>query len=121
MGETLGERFAQAFTAKDFARAGDLLDPEVDFRALTPNRAWEASGAAAVVSQVFPEWLEDTDHVDELVHVETDTIADRERVAYRFRGHNADGSFVVEQQAYYTERDGRIDWLRVLCSGMRPG
>jgi len=26
---------------------------------------------------------------------------------------------VVEQQAYFTERDGRIDWMRVLCSGFR--
>jgi hypothetical protein len=26
----------------------------------------------------------------------------------------------VEQQAYLSERDGRIGWLRVLCSGYRP-
>ena len=59
------------------------------------------------------------DHVDELVAVETDAFADRQRVAYRLRGHNDDGPFVVEQQAYFTERDGRIDWMRVLCSGFR--
>jgi hypothetical protein len=29
-------------------------------------------------------------------------------------------SFVVEQQAYTTEKDGRINWMRVLCSGFRP-
>jgi hypothetical protein len=23
----------------------------------------------------------------------------------------------VEQQAYFEERDGRITWMRVLCSG----
>ena len=120
MGETLGERFVKAFAAKDFAGAGELLDPEIDFRALTPNRAWEASGAEAVVSEVLVSWLEESDHVDELVDVENSGVADRARVAFRLRGHNDDGPFVLEQQAYYTEREGRIDWLRMLCSGMRP-
>ena len=120
MGETVGERFAEAVAAKDFERAGQLLDPEVDFRALTPNRAWEASGADAVVTEVLPVWLDDSDRVEGLVDVQTGRFADRERLAYSFRGHNDDGEFVVEQQAYYTERDGRIDWLRILCSGMRP-
>jgi hypothetical protein len=27
---------------------------------------------------------------------------------------------VFEQLAYFTESDGRIDWMRVICSGMRP-
>jgi hypothetical protein len=31
-----------------------------------------------------------------------------------------DGPFVVEQQAYYEERDGRIGWMRVVCSEFRP-
>jgi hypothetical protein len=44
----------------------------------------------------------------------------RFRRNYSFRGHDDRGPFVVEQLAYFTERDGRIDWLRVLCSGMRP-
>ena len=120
MGETVGERFVEAFAAKDFERAGELLDPEVDFRALTPNRAWEASGARAVVGEVLTRWLEDSDHVEGITDVETSEVADRMRVAFRIRGRNDDGPFVLEQQAYYTECDGRIDWLRMLCSGMRP-
>jgi hypothetical protein len=31
-----------------------------------------------------------------------------------------DGRFLVEQQAYIGERDGKIDWMRVVCSGYRP-
>ena len=102
MGDTVGELFAEAFAAKDFERAGELLDPEVDFRALTPNRAWEASGAGAVVADVLREWLEESDRVDGLVSVETGAVGDRERVSYRFLVHNPEGEFVVEQQAYYT-------------------
>jgi hypothetical protein len=71
------------------------------------------------VADVLQRWLEDSDHVDEVVAIETDEFADRQRVAYRLRGHNDGGPFVVEQQAYFTERDGRIDWMRVLCSGFR--
>ncbi|HEX5225187.1 MAG TPA: hypothetical protein VFW29_08660 [Solirubrobacteraceae bacterium] len=29
-------------------------------------------------------------------------------------------SFPVEQQAYISASDGRIDWMRVACSGYRP-
>jgi hypothetical protein len=30
------------------------------------------------------------------------------------------GSSFAEQQAYISERDGRIGWMRTLCSGYRP-
>jgi hypothetical protein len=33
---------------------------------------------------------------------------------------NDDGQNLVEQQAYLSERDGRIGWLRIMCSGYRP-
>ena len=116
-----GREFAEALAAKDFERAGKVLAPEVDFRGLTPNRHWEATSAAEVVAEILPVWLEPSDQVDELVAVEEGEFADRERVAYSVRGHNDDGPFVFEQQAYYTAHDGRIEWMRVLCSGFRPG
>ena len=96
------------------------MDPNVDFRGMTPNRFWEARGPEAVVSEVLKEWFLDSDEVEELVEVSSGEVADREHVAYRIRGHNPDGPFVVEQQAYLTVEDGRIVWMRVLCSGFRP-
>jgi hypothetical protein len=42
-------------------------------------------------------------------------------VGYRFSVTNPDGRFLVEQEAYLAERDGRIGWMRVVCSGFRPG
>ena len=54
------------------------------------------------------------------VEVERDMFADRERVGYRFRVANEKGEYLVEQQAYITEQDGRIAWIRVVCSGWRP-
>ena len=117
---TIGRSFAEALGRKDFDQIRSLLDPQIDFRGLTPRRAWEASGVDAVIDDVLRVWFEDSDELEQVVAIDTDAFADRERVAYRFEGHNPEGSFVVEQQANYTEHDGRIDWMRVVCSGFRP-
>ena len=117
---TVGADFARAFGEKDSARIRKLLHPEIDFRGLTPNRFWEASNPSDVVEILFGDWLEDTDHVDGIEGIEADTVADRERVGYRFSVSNPDGRFLVEQQAYLSTRDGQIDWIRVVCSGLRP-
>ena len=45
---------------------------------------------------------------------------DFDRVAWRFAVSTPDGPHLVEQQAYYSVTDGRISWMRVLCSGFRP-
>ena len=116
-----GERLARAIASKDPQGLADVLAPQVDFRALTPNRAWEAGDADAVVEIVLGNWFEPKDELEELVSVGTDRLADRQSVVYRLRGRNPDGPFVVEQNAFLAERDGRIEWLRVLCSGFRPG
>jgi hypothetical protein len=117
---SLGTGFAEAFAAKDRERVRDLVHPDIDFKALTPNRQWEAGDPEALVEILFDDWLEDSDEVESLESVETDSFADRERVGYRLRVRNPDGEFLVEQQAYVEERDGKIGWMRVVCSGFRP-
>jgi hypothetical protein len=117
---TLGADFARAFAAKDFERVAELLHPEVEFRGLTPNRNWEADDADSVVSGILRVWLDDSDEIEGIEHLETDAFADRERVGYRFAVNNSEGRFLFEQQAYISERDGRIGWMRVVCSGFRP-
>ncbi len=117
---TLGEQFAHALAEKDENRMRDVLHPDIDFRGLTPSRAWEANGRDAVVSLFLGEWFEESDEIDQLVHLDGDSFADRQRVGYRFHVNCPDGPFIVEQQAYLSERDGRIGWMRVVCSGYRP-
>lgn len=116
----LGLAFAEALSRKDFDQVLTLLHPQVDFRGLTPGRTWEASHAQSVVSDVLNVWFDASDELERLVSTETDSFADRHRVGYRPVGRNADGPFVVEQEAYYAEVEGRIGWMRVLCSGFRP-
>ena len=116
---SLGEDFARAVAAKDHDRVRQLLHPELDFRAMTPQRIWEAGSPEDVVSTLCV-WFDDGDHIEGLESVETDAFADRERVGYRLRVRNADGAHLVEQQAYFSERDGQIGWLRIMCAGYRP-
>lgn len=117
---TIGARFARALAAKDFDRIRELIDPEIDFRGLTPKRGWEAGDADAVIDGVLARWFEESDEIESLERLETDAFADRERVGYRFAIRNPDGRFVVEQQAYLSAPEGRIEWMRVVCSGFRP-
>lgn len=115
-----GVEFARALAAKDHGRILELIHPEIDFRGMTPNRSWEASDADSVISIVLRRWFEESDEIEALEWLESDAFADRERVGYRFRVRNPEGRFLVEQQAYLSADDGRIVWMRVLCSGFRP-
>ena len=117
---TVGAEFARALAAKDFGRIRELMDPQIDFRGLTPRRVWEATDPDAVISTVLRQWFEDSDEILSLDKLESDAVVDRERVGYRFSVRNPDGRFQVEQQAYLSARGGRIVWMRVLCSGFRP-
>jgi hypothetical protein len=117
---TLGAQFADALAAKDFDRVAALLHPELDFRGLTPRKTWEAHDPQELISGVLRVWFEDSDEIEALEQVETDAFADRERVGYRFRIRNPEGLFNVEQQLFISERDGKIGWIRSLCSGYRP-
>jgi hypothetical protein len=118
--DTPGTAFAQALAAKDFDRVRALLAGDVDFRGMTPRRTWEANEPEAVVTEVLRHWFDDDDTIEALEHLEHDAFADRERVGYRFRVRNPSGLHLVEQQAYLASADGRITWMRVLCSGFRP-
>jgi hypothetical protein len=114
----LGVEFARALADKDASRMRELLHSEIDFRGMTPSRTWEASDPDGVVSIFLDRWFEEPE-IEAIEHLDEATIADRERVGYRFTLSRPDGPFVVEQQAYLSQRDGRIEWMRVLCSGFR--
>ena len=121
MSALMGERFARAIAEKNSSALLELLASEIDFRAMTPGRFWEAATAVEVVDGViFGHWFEPTDQIEAIEAIEQGAVVDRNRVSYRFRVSNADGAFVVEQQAYFGVEDDAITWLRVMCSGYRP-
>jgi hypothetical protein len=116
----IGEAYVDAVVSGDADRLSALLADDVDFRAVTPSRAWEAGSPADVLDIVLGHWFTPEDGPRELVRSSRDRFADRERVDYRMLVHGPDGDTLVEQTAYYAVRDGRIGWMRVACSGFRP-
>ena len=116
---TLGSRFAAAIAGRDRAGMLTLLGEDLDFKALTPGRLWEADSSAGVDGIVFDHWFEETDRVTGVAHVDEGEVGDTQRVGYRFDLQCADGPYVVEQQAYYRALDERIVHLRIVCSGFR--
>lgn len=120
-GTSLGERFAAAVAAKDRAALLELLAADVDFRAMTPAKFWEASSATDVVDVITGTWFGPDRRIDAVERVEHDVVVDRERTGYRFRVTLAEGPHVVEQQAYLgADEAGRVTWLRIMCTGFRP-
>jgi hypothetical protein len=116
----IASALTDAIVARDLARAASLLHPDIDFRAMTPNRVWEAEGPAGVET-VLREWFEDPDEdVEGIEATETISIEDTVRVGWLVRISDADGPHIFEQQAYVRERDARIGWMRVICSGFIP-
>jgi hypothetical protein len=90
MDNHIGQRFAEALARKDAPGLLGLLDPEVDFRGLTPSRFWDASSATALVDGIIlGAWFEADDRIDALEHVELGSVADRDRVAYLLPRHDA--------------------------------
>jgi hypothetical protein len=117
----LAHRFAAALAARDAAGLRSLFGSEVDFRALTPGRVWEAETPEAVINDVIlGSWFEPSDVIQRIESVQHGLVGTRNRIGYRLRVQNPAGMFIVEQQAFCDQTDGLITWLRVLCSGFFP-
>ncbi len=115
-----GRAYARAVAGKDRSGLLDLLADDVDFRALTPGRAWEAGTSAEVADVLFGSWFEPQDDIVGLISAEEGpAVEDTRQLTYRFAVRNPDGDFTVEQQAYFRTSRGRIGYLRVMCSGYR--
>jgi hypothetical protein len=117
---TLGERWVTAIAARDSGGLAALLTDDIDFRGLTPRKAWEATTPAAVADVVLGTWFDDGVTIDRVEEVTTDAVGDTERVGYRFLTTTADGPHLIEQQAYYRGTGDAIGYLRIVCSGYRP-
>jgi hypothetical protein len=109
--------FVDAIVARDVTRAVALLHPEIDFRAMTPNRIWDPEGAAGIEA-VLREWFEDPDEeIHAIEATEPVSLESTSRVGWLVNVSDAEGPHFFEQQAYVREDGARIVWMRVICSG----
>lgn len=111
---------ADAIVDLDFERIRGLLDPDIDFRGMTPKKVWEADGPAEVESAMRQWFQNPVREVEAVEATEPTRVHDTWRVGWLVSGHEADEAFSFEQQAYVRENEGRIVWLRVMCTGPRP-
>ena len=121
MTEHIGERFARALADRDAAALKALLRTDVDFKAMTPGKFWEAHDVDVIVDEtLLGTWFEPERRITETLAVDTDTLGPMDRVGYRFQVRRTDGEFTIEQQAYYVTDGDRISWLRIMCTGFLP-
>lgn len=118
MNEALGTRLVEAIAAQDESALATCFTADVEFRALVPPGLRERTGAPDAAA-LITGWFADSTELD-LVASETEEVADRLHVAYRFQGVEEGQPYVVEQHLYGTVRDGSIERADVLCSGFRP-
>jgi TusA-related sulfurtransferase len=113
-----GRAFLEALTSRDFEGVEASLDPDIRFRGLLPDGLHELRGAATVTDQLR-SWFEKPDAF-EVEGSSVEEMADRFRINYRFRLHDAQGWRVIEQVAFCDADDGRIERIDLVCSGFRP-
>jgi len=117
---SLGRRFLDAITVRDWKSLEDCFAPDATFRAVVPGQRpfHEHQGGAAAADQLRA-WFKDGD-IHEVLESDIEVIADRLRVRYRVRNHEPEGWFLVEQQAYLTPGPRGIESCNLICSGFRP-
>lgn len=116
---TLGTQLADAVATKDEAALRALFSTPVTFRAVTPRRFWDAETPVGVADIVLGTWFGPDKRVTRVIAVETGIVGDVNRVCYRMAVDLDSGPTEVEQVAYYSEADGLITHLRLVCSGFR--
>ncbi|HEV7148959.1 MAG TPA: hypothetical protein VGN48_18360 [Pedococcus sp.] len=119
-GPALSARLVRAIAAQDPAGLRALFSTPVTFRAVTPRRFWDAQTPQEVVDIVLGTWFGPDTTITEIRAVDTDLVGDVAKVSYRLAVDLESGPSVVEQVAYYSEQDGAITQLRLVCSGFRP-
>ena len=114
----VGRQFLAALRARDFSTITALFADESEFRALVLP-AYARVGDRAKRQAGFGAWFGEADQF-EVVDARTDLLMDCLYLGYRLRVHDAEGWRLIEQHAYCTIHNQRIDTMRLVCSGFRP-
>jgi hypothetical protein len=117
---SLGTDLAHAIAMQDARALRSLISTPVTFRAVTPRRFWDAETAVEVADVILGFWFGPDRQVTDIMSLETDRVGDVEKISYRLRVDLESGPSVIEQVIYYTQADGHIVDLRLVCSGFRP-
>ncbi|GAA3909229.1 hypothetical protein [Microbacterium invictum] len=120
--EQLARRFGEAVAARDWDAMRALFDDgEFSFKTtgLVNSTNYEGLGQQGPI-KALQGWIPDDYQIEGVEQIVTDAFAARGRVGYRLRVRKPEGTFLLEQQAYVGQQDGRINYLRIMCGGYRP-
>lgn len=141
MSEELGRELIRALSKGAFDSLPRLFHPEVHLQGLTPGRFNEAKGETAIeeVTEIFKLWFfEDDDRLDSVEWCDVRPVGrnGRYKLSFGLRGKSPgmcdwyrvaklrdlpdETDWIVEQEAYYDVRDGKIGWMILLCGGYHP-
>ena len=117
---SLAAQLVHSIAGKDIGQLVRLFSTPVTFRGVTPRRFWDAETPVGVADIVLGAWFGPDKTVTDVTSIETDTVGDVQKVSYRMTVDLESGPSIIEQVAYYTEQNGEITHLRLVCSGFRP-
>jgi TusA-related sulfurtransferase len=114
---------AEAIVSREFARLADMFDPNIEFRALTPDGLQEAAGADEAI-RLLADWFGDG-HAQELLINEPFTVGGRLGLRYRLRrklGETPETAtwYLLEQHCFADVGPLGIERLSLVCSGHTP-
>ena len=113
----VGERWAAALRAADFAGLGRCLAPHVRIRAALPSRFVDSSGRDEAVA-LLRQWL-GGERGFAVLAASSDTLGDVLRLGYRVRISGPEPC-LMEQHGYGRVGPDGIADLRLVCSGWIP-
>ena len=113
----VGEQWAAALRAADFAGLGRCLASDVRIRAVLPSRFADASGRDEAVA-LLRQWL-GGEHGFAVLAASSGTVGDVLRLDYRVRISGPEPC-LMEQHGYCRVGADGIADLRLVCSGWIP-
>ena len=116
----IGIAFAAVVVTRDWPGLSRLLHPEVDYRGLSPARAWLAVGPEQVCG-VLRAWSAEEGHPTALDHLTVEEVSSRHRLTYRlaFDAAGRGAEQVCEHTLYFDLDDARrITFARMMSSGV---
>jgi len=116
--QQLGEGWIRAIEEEDLDKLAQFCSPAVTSILLTLNRLDTLHTSGDLVAK-YHDWFDDYSNF-RLEASRVALVGERLGVFYRLRLQNQGDWYAIEQQAYLNLKNGRVEKLRLLCSGFQP-
>jgi len=116
--QELGDEWIQAILDKDFNHLATISHPDVKSILMVPSRIYQLENAIDLIEKV-KDWFGDCDPIEK-EQARVAMVGEKLAIFYRFKCWENGMSSTIEQQIYSTIYEGRIQQLRLICSGFQP-